>query len=281
MVEYDPAEKHYRLPAEHAAWLTRAASPNCLAAFAQYISLLGSVEDKIVECFHRGGGVPYEEFHRFHAVMAEDSGQSVVAALFAHILPMVPGLEEKLKRGIDVLDIGCGSGLAMNLLAVAYPNSRFTGYDFSADAIGRAVAETQKNGVKNLQFGVRDVSKLAESEAYDLITAFDAIHDQARPDEVLGQIAQALRPDGTFLMQDISGSSELHNNLAHPIAPFLYTVSCMHCMTVSLALDGAGLGTMWGKEKANEMLRVAGFGSVETKDLPHDIQNVYYIARKS
>ena len=128
---------------------------------------------------------------------------------------------------------------------------------------------------------MRDVSQLGEKEAYDLITAFDAIHDQARPDVVLSRIAQALRPDGIFLMQEISGSSALHNNLAHPIAQFLYSVSYMHCMTASLALDGAGLGTMWGKEKASEMLRAAGFGNVEIKDLPHDIQNVYYIARKS
>jgi 2-polyprenyl-3-methyl-5-hydroxy-6-metoxy-1,4-benzoquinol methylase len=280
LVDYAPEGKLYQLPAEHAAWLTRTASPNCLAAFTQYVGLLGSVEDRIIECFHKGGGVPYEEFHRFHAVMAEDSGQSVVAALFDHILPLVPGLDERLKRGIDVLDIGCGSGLAMNLLARAYPHSRFTGYDFSAEAIARAQAEAAQSGAKNLRFAVADVSRLEEKQQYDLITAFDAIHDQARPDEVLKRIAQALRDDGVLLMQDISGSSELHNNISHPAAPFLYTISCMHCMTVSLALGGAGLGTMWGKEKATEMLKAAGFRSVEIKDLPHDIQNTYFIVRK-
>jgi SAM-dependent methyltransferase len=115
---------------------------------------------------------------------------------------------------------------------------------------------------------------------FDLITAFDAIHDQAEPRKVLRGIADALRPDGTFLMQDIAASSHLHKNMEHPIGPFLYTISCMHCMTVSLALDGEGLGTMWGEEKALELLAEAGFTKVRVEQLSHDIQNSYYIAAK-
>lgn len=107
------------------------------------------------------------------------------------------------------------------------------------------------------------------------------MHDQAEPAAVLKGIADALRPDGVYLMQDIAGSSHVHNNLDHPIGPFLYTISCMHCMTVSLAQDGVGLGAMWGEEKAREMLREAGFTGVEVKQLPHDFQNSYYIATKS
>jgi hypothetical protein len=83
-----------------------------------------------------------------------------------------------------------------------------------------------------------------------------------------------------YLMQDIAGSSHVHNNLDHPLGPFLYTVSCMHCMTVSLAYGGEGLGTMWGREKALQMLAEAGFTNVEVKQLSHDIQNDYYICRK-
>ena len=82
-------------------------------------------------------------------------------------------------------------------------------------------------------------------------------------------------------MQDIAGSSHLHNNMDHPLGPFLYTVSTMHCTTVSLAQGGEGLGTMWGEEKAREMLAEAGFRSVETRQLDHDIANTYYIVRKS
>jgi hypothetical protein len=127
IVEYDPEQGTYHLPPEHAAFLTRAASPDNIAVTAQFIPLMGSVEDKIVEVFRHGGGVPYSAYPRFHEVMAEDSGQSVVAALFDHILPLVPGLTERLEAGIEVLDVGSGSGRALNLMARAFPNSRFTG----------------------------------------------------------------------------------------------------------------------------------------------------------
>jgi 2-polyprenyl-3-methyl-5-hydroxy-6-metoxy-1,4-benzoquinol methylase len=123
------------------------------------------------------------------------------------------------------------------------------------------------------------VATLDEREKYDLITAFDAIHDQAQPARVLEGVARALRPGATFLMQDIAGSSHVHRNLEHPVAPFGYTISCMHCMTVSLAQGGDGLGAMWGEEKAEEMLRASGFTHVEVKKLSHDILNVYYVAK--
>ncbi len=280
IIEYNPEQSAYRLPAEHAAALSRAAAPNNLAAFAQYIGLLGSVEDKVVDSFRNGGGVPYSAFPRFQEVMAEDSGQSVLPALLDHILPLVPGLVEALQHGLEVLDLGCGSGRALNLLARTFPNSRFTGYDFSETGIAAGRAEAQQYGLTNVRFAVQDATILDEIHRYDLVTTFDAIHDQAKPAAVLRNIQRALKPEGVYLMQDIAGSGHVHNNLDHPIGPFLYTVSCMHCMTVSLAYDGEGLGAMWGEEKALEMLAEAGFAKVEVKHLSHDIQNQYYICRK-
>jgi SAM-dependent methyltransferase len=281
IVEHEPEEGTYRLPQEHAAFLTRSASPDNIAAFAQYIPLLGSVEDGIVESFKNGGGVPYSAFPRFHEVMAEDSGQTVLPALTDHILPLVPGLTERLEAGIDVLDVGCGSGRALNLMAHTFPNSRFLGYDLSGEAIARARAEAQEHSITNARFEVKDAATLDEEASYDLITTFDAVHDQADPGAVLKGIAAALREDGVYLMQDIAGSSHHHNNLEHPIGPFLYTISTMHCMTVSLAQGGEGLGAMWGEEKAKEMLEEAGFTRVGIEQLPHDFQNYYYIATKS
>jgi ubiquinone/menaquinone biosynthesis C-methylase UbiE len=212
--------------------------------------------------------------------MAEESAQTVVAALMDYILPLVQGLTESLKRGIEVLEVGCGSGRALNLMASEFLKSNFVGYDLSEEAIGRAQSDATKLGLKNISFVVKDVSNIGESEHFDLIAAFDAIHDQAKPDKVLREIAKALRPEGTFLMQDISGSSYVHKNMNHPIAPVIYTVSCMHCMTVSLAQGGAGLGAAWGEELATKMLTEAGFNKVEVKQLPHDIINSYYIAKK-
>ena len=280
IVEHDPEAGTYELPPEHAAYLTRTAAPDNIAAFVQYIPLLGSVEDDIVGCFVNGGGVPYSAFPRFQEVMAEDSGQTVLPALIDHILPLVEGLTERLDAGIDVLDVGCGSGRAINLMARVFPNSRFAGYDLSEEAVARGRAEAEEHGTINARFESKDVSTLDEEGGYDLITTFDAVHDQAKPAEVLEGIYRALKEDGVYLMQDIAGSSHHHNNLDHPIGPFLYTISTMHCMTVSLAQDGAGLGAMWGEEKAREMLKEAGFTKVEVEQLPHDFQNSYYIVTK-
>jgi 2-polyprenyl-3-methyl-5-hydroxy-6-metoxy-1,4-benzoquinol methylase len=283
VVVVDPTSTRYELPAEHAAFLTRAAGGDNMAVFTQYIAMLGAVEDEIVECFKKGGGVPYEKFLRFHAVMAEDSGQSVLSSLESHVLPLVPGLTDQLAKGIRVLDIGCGSGRIMNRLAGLYPNSHFTGIDLSAEAIGAARAEASQKGLRNMEFLIRDLSnfaKTAEPEAFDLITTFDAIHDQAKPLNVLQGIRRALKTEGVYLMQDIRGSSYVYNNVGHPIGTFLYAISTMHCMTVSLAQGGEGLGAMWGEEKVCEYLKKAGFRSIETHQLAHDIQNNWYVVRK-
>jgi len=279
-VDCDPDGPRFALPPEHAAWLTRDAAADNIAVLAQYIPLLGSVEDRIVDCFRHGGGVPYEAYGRFHEVMAEDSGQSVLPALIDSILPLKPGLVESLERGIDVLDVGCGAGRALNLLARTYPRSRFTGYDLSLEAIAAGRAEAERHGSTNLRLEAVDLTTFDLEPRFDLVTAFDAIHDQADPARVLRSIRRALRPGGTFLMQDIAGSCHVHRNLNHPIGPLLYTISCLHCMSVSLAQDGAGLGAMWGEETALDMLRDAGFGRVEVKRLPHDIQNSYYVVSR-
>ncbi|HEY9598963.1 MAG TPA: class I SAM-dependent methyltransferase [Cyanophyceae cyanobacterium] len=280
-VEYEPIADVYSLPPEHAAFLTREASPNNIAVTTQFLPLLGTVEDQVIECFYKGGGVPYSAYKRFHQVMAEDSGQTVVAALEEHVLPLIPDVTQALEVGIDVLDVGCGSGRALNLMAKQFPNSRFKGYDFSQEAIATAQAEANQQGLTNIQFEVKDAAKLDEVEQYDLICTFDSIHDQAKPDAVLRGIHQALRSDGTYLMQDIRASSNVHGNLDHPVAPFLYTISCLHCMSVSLAADGMGLGAVWGEEKALEMLKDAGFATVTIQQLDHDFLNNFYIVKKN
>jgi 2-polyprenyl-3-methyl-5-hydroxy-6-metoxy-1,4-benzoquinol methylase len=283
VMELDRATGRYSLPPEHAAYLTRPAGADNIAVFAQYIPILGAVEDEIVRSFREGGGVPYESFARFHEVMAEDSGQSVMSSLESHVLPLVPGLTDRLDQGIRVLDVGCGRAVVMTRLAALYPRSFFRGLDLSEEAIGFAREAAERLGLSNITFSARDLSdfdRTAEPEAYDWITTFDAVHDQARPLNVLRGIHRALKPDGIYLMQDIKGSSDPSKNLDHPIGTFLYTVSCLHCMTVSLAQGGEGLGAMWGEEKTREYLQRAGFRSVEKKELAHDIQNNWYIVRK-
>lgn len=284
VIDVDSTGMRYTLPQEHAAFLTRSAGADNLAVFAQYIGLLGSVEDKIVDCFKKGGGVPYDNFLRFHAIMAEDSGQSVLSSLESHVLPLVPGLVDGLFNGIKVLDIGCGRGRIINRMAELYPKSQFVGLDISVEAIGTARAEASQKRLQNVVFEIHDLSNFDEtaiSDEYDLITAFDAIHDQVKPLKVLKGINRALKPNGVYLMQDIRGSSNVYHNVDHPIGTFLYTISTMHCMTVSLSQGGEGLGAMWGEEKAHEYLEKAGFKMIETNHLAHDIQNNWYVVRKS
>jgi SAM-dependent methyltransferase len=269
------------LPAASAA-LTGSDGAENLAYLAQYVAMMGSVEDKVIDCFHRGGGVPYSAFPRFHEVMAQDSAQTVVGALFEHILPLVPGLILSLHNGIDVLDVGSGRGKALLSMAREFPNSRFTGWDLSLEATRDAANEANALGLTNVTFEVRDLSdfdKTAPVAAFDLITAFDAIHDQARPDYVLAGIRRALRSDGVFLMQDIGASSNVAENRDHLIGTLLYSLSCTHCMTVSLAQGGLGVGAMWGETMTREFLVNAGFGHVERHTLPHDIQNYYYLVK--
>jgi 2-polyprenyl-3-methyl-5-hydroxy-6-metoxy-1,4-benzoquinol methylase len=278
IIDYQPGSQKYSLSKEKAEFLTRNGSYN-FASSMQWIPALAYVEDHIVDCFEKGGGVPYELFRRFHTVMAEESSQTVLGALVENILPIIPQISEKLHSGINVLDIGCGSGRAINLMAKTYPNSQFTGYDFSAEAIDNATNEAKNLGITNSSFEKQDVSKFSKDDFFDVITAFDAIHDQAEPDKVLVNIRKSLKSNGVFLMQDIRASSKLENNMNHSWAPYLYTVSCLHCMTVSLAQEGKGLGAMWGKELAINMLKESGFSSVEVKELSHDPINYYYLAK--
>lgn len=280
LIELHQPGSLYHLPAEHASSLIRKAGSDNVAIFSQYVSVLGSVEDRIVDCFQHGGGVAYDEFNRFHEVMAEDSGMAVLPSLDAKIIPSIEGLEEQLQNGIKLLDVGCGRGKIIIHLAQKYPNSDFTGFDLCEEPIFEAMAEVTEKGLTNVKFERIDLTNYHHQEQYDMITAFDAIHDQARPDLVLKNINQALKPEGLFFMVDIDGSSDVQNNLDHPMGSLLYSLSCMHCMTVSLAQNGMGLGAMWGREKAREMLKEAGFNDIHIMRLEEDFQNCYYVIRK-
>ena len=141
--------------------------------------------------------MPYERFARFHEVMAEESAQTVLSVLFSHILPLVPGMAERLEGGASLLDLGCGRGRALLLLGERFPASTFLGYDLSADAIAFASAQTRDRDLANVRFEQRDLSTFdgdADSEAFDYVTTFDAVHDQAKPLALLKGIRRTLRP---------------------------------------------------------------------------------------
>ncbi len=279
IVAHDPDAGTYRLPEAHANLLTTDGDAD-LASYAQYIAVLGAVEDRIVDCFARGGGVPYEAYPRLHEVLEEDSAQTVIGALDGAIVPLVPGLTERLDAGIDVLDVGCGRGRALATLATRHPRSRFVGLDLSTEAIEHARSFTA--GLDNVEFVVGDAALLPTpwpEGSFDLVTTFDAVHDQADPAAVVAGIRRLLRDDGVYLAQDIDTSGSHAGDVDHPLGPFIYTISTLHCMTVSLARSGAGLGAAWGRPAAEALLHDAGFGDVTTSKLPHDDQNAWYVAK--
>ncbi|HXY94622.1 MAG TPA: methyltransferase domain-containing protein [Acidimicrobiia bacterium] len=281
VVEYESSRAVYVLPPEHAALTIRAAGPNNFANVMQFIPLVAAVEEEVIDKFRHGGGVPYSSYGRFHEAMAELSGASFDANLVDVVLPLVPGIVERLDTGIDVADIGTGSGHAVNVMARAFPNSRFVGYDFSEAALSRGRAEAEAWGLSNATFEARDVATLDGSRTFGFVTTFDAVHDQADPRAVVRGIHASLEPGAYWLCVDVRASSHVGENVDHPLGTFGYTVSCMHCMTVSLAYGGEGLGAMWGVHQAREIFAEAGFGAIEVHSIEGDPMNNYYVCRRN
>jgi 2-polyprenyl-3-methyl-5-hydroxy-6-metoxy-1,4-benzoquinol methylase len=277
-VEYDAAAHTYLLPTEHAAVTTKAAGPDNFAFFAQYVGLMGDIEPEIVRVFREGGGLPYSAYPTFQQLQRDETARVYDAALVDGILILVPGLVERLEQGIDVVDVGTGGGHAINVMARAFPRSRFLGVDISEEGIELGRVEAAAWDLTNARFELTDATAL--SGRFDLVTAFDTVHDQAQPVRLLDAVAEAVADDGIFLLGDIAFSSDLEDNIGNPLAPTVFAFSVFHCLTVSLAYGGEGLGTAWGEQKARAMLAAAGFAEVETAQVEGDPLNIYYIARK-
>ena len=273
---YDPESKRYTLPEEHATLLTGDTAQNA-SPLSRMINHFGTHLPKLVACFRAGGGIPYSAYRPVFTQCMDDVWRRIYdQQLVGGFIGAVEGLPEALRRGIHVLDVGCGTGHAMNLLARDFPASRFCGYDIAQDAIEGARAEAKKMGLSNATFEVVDVANLPSEPKFDLITAFDAIHDQKSPGAVLRGIHRAMAPSGTFLMIEFKFSSRVEENIKNPFAPMYYGISLMHCMPVSLALGGEGLGTVWGEQTARQYLAEAGFRTVKVVDAPRP-QNCIFV----
>ena len=276
---YDPTQERYTLPDEHAALLTGETAMN-QCPNSRLLNHFGQHLPRLIECFKDGGGIPYDEFRPEFTACMDDSWRRIFDDhLVNGFMGAVDGVCEALTGGIRVLDIGCGTGHATNVLAREFPNSTFIGYDIAEDAIDVATAEAEEMGLTNSTFGVADVTNLAVEAQFDLITAFDAIHDQREPESVLRSVHDALAPAGTFLMIEFKFSSEVHENIGNPFASLYYGISLMHCTTVSLASGGPGLGAIWGAQTAKRMLAEAGFGDVVLVDSPRP-QNGIFVCRR-
>ncbi len=277
---YDSATATYELPAAHAAVLTGNTSSN-IAPMAAGLALLAAHVPAVADTIRHGGGIPYDAYRpAFTTCMDQIMRRIYDDAVLDGYVAAVPGLPELLTEGALVADIGCGTGHTTNLLARAFPTSTFVGLDIATDAIQLARGEAADWGLTNVRFEVADVAEL--DGPYDVVVAFDCIHDQARPADVLAAVRRALTPDGLFMAVDVGVSSHLEENLMNPIAPYFFTTSLFHCMQVSLADGGAGLGACWGRQTATRMVADAGFESVTLLETPaQDPMNVIIVGRAS
>ena len=280
IVEFDASTGHYRLPADHAVCLTGSGVDN-MTPVAYLTTVLGRQVPAVTDAFRTGKGVPYAQFlPELHDVMDVLWGPMYDELLVAAILPLAPGLIERLRAGAHAADVACGTGNGLLVLADAFPASTFVGYDHDDAAIARARAGAATRGLRNVCFEVADAAGLQSEQLFDAVFVFNALHDQADPAAVLTKIRAMLRPGGVFLMDEPRVSSNLEDNIGNPLAPFTYAVSSLHCMTVSLAEGGAGLGTAWGEQLALRMLADAGFGAATVHDAPGDPGNAVFVTTR-
>ncbi len=284
----EDGQEVYFLPPEHADLITSRAGQANMGVYTQEIPLLTqSAYDGVARGFYTGQGVGYQNYPDFQEFMAQLADAKHRQTLVDSFLPSVDNgkLVDLLRAGIKVCDVGCGRGTAILLMAQAFPASRFVGLDIDAQSVESARKEAEKLDLVNARFVQQDaatVEDVAEwQDLFDYVTAFDAIHDQTHPRQALRGIRFMLKPGGLLSMVDIAASSHMADNADHPMGPFLYTVSLMHCLPVGLMNNGAGLGMMWGREKATAMLEEAGFADIFVQEIPDDPFNLHFEAWKS
>jgi SAM-dependent methyltransferase len=278
IMEYAPATGHYTLPAEHAEFLTGARARN-VGPTALMLGSLDSVLPSVAAGFRSGAGVDYAEYAAATEGRMGGSWRHIYdEQLVDGFVGGVPGLTDRLRAGARVLDLGCGTGHAIAVLATAFPAAECVGLDIAPEAIAAAEAERGELQLTNARFLVGDAADPLPAGPYDVVFAFDAIHDQQRADVVLGRVRDALAPDGVFVMVDAKFASAVEENAGNPYAPMSYAISTMFCVPSTLARGGVALGAMWGTDTARRMLADAGFTEVTVLDSPRP-QNCVYVCR--
>ncbi len=238
-----------------------------------------SIVDDLAEAFRTGIGLPYDRLGPRGAHQTERSlGPWAHLALVPVILPMLDGVVDRLEAGADVIDVGCGSGVALEAMAQAFPASHFVGYDPSRYAVERAW--TRLAPLDNVEVVHARAEDLPTEPSFDLALTFDCLHDMTHPDEALAAIHRALRPAGTLLVKEIRCADTLAENMHNPMLAMMFGFSLTSCMSSATSEPGGmGLGTVGLPEsKLRELATTAGFSSVSRHD-PGEPANVYYEVR--
>jgi 2-polyprenyl-3-methyl-5-hydroxy-6-metoxy-1,4-benzoquinol methylase len=235
----------------------------------------------IMEKFQSGGGISYEELGEEIA----DSIDKMHRPWFEHLLIKewltgIPGLVDRLNKGISVLDVGCGLGRSTTAMAAAFPESNIMGVDPHGQSITKAQDLAAARGVTNARFSVTTLEELQPETSYDLIMAFDCIHDMKDPVGALRTITVLLAEHGLFLWSEPTGS---HNPLENrtPLGKMRANLSPFHCLTVSLAAGGAGLGTIIGEKGARRLAQEAGFAHFEKFEIDSPVQQFFGLKNRT
>lgn len=238
--------------------------------------------DDMPESFRTGLGHDYDSHGCVGAVGIERSFEPWNRThLLTTVLPALDDVTELLARGGTVADVGCGAGGAVLLMANAYPNSTFTGYDISRFALERAAEKLHESAVANACFVDPRDSPLPTDHTVDVVTTFDCIHDMTRPQDMIHAIRAALAPNGTWLLVDIKAQDSFADNARkNPMAALMYGISVLSCMSSAMSsADGEGLGTLgFSENKARQMANVAGFTRFRRLDVDHSV-NAFYEVR--
>ena len=259
-VDYDPANGRYVLNEEQALCLADPEGPVDLPGAYYLVEAAFHAKDRTIENFRTGAGMEWGEHHPclFHG-----TERFFRAGYNAHLLeewlPALDGMVEKLSRGARVADIGCGHGASTLLMARAFPESQFVGYDYHVDSIRVARKRGEAAGIDNAAFEVADAVSYPGT-GFDLIAFFDCLHDMGDPVGAAQHARAALKPDGHCMLVEPFANDRMEDNL-NPVSRVYYGASAQICVPVSLARNGPALGAQAGEAKLREvMVDGAGFG---------------------
>jgi 2-polyprenyl-3-methyl-5-hydroxy-6-metoxy-1,4-benzoquinol methylase len=281
-IDYDDSTKRFTLSPEHAMVLANTESPLYLMGLLVMAQPYYTNIDLLAEAFRHGGGVPQERYgEHFWCGFEQFTYTFFRNSMVQEWFPTMPQVDAALRAGGSVADVGCGNGQALIILAQAYPEASFVGYDNYAPAIAAANENAKAAGLADrLRYEVCDVTQGIPG-TYDLITTFDVVHDMPRPRPALREIRNALNPEGTYFVLEFNFYGDLQRNIDHPlgIGAFGYSASTNYCMTQALAAGGEGTGTCMGEEKMRELATEAGFGQFRRMDFAGNPFNIFYEIR--
>lgn len=264
----------FALPAEHVPALADETGPMFLGGVYQMMPAALAPYERLIEAFRNGGGVRQSDYpDTLWDGMSRFTGSWFESVMVDDWLSTFPHVVEKLERGIDVADVGCGAGRALIVLAKRFPRSRFTGFDNFRGQVERARTNAERAGVADrVTFETVDAAQGLPGR-YDLVTTFDVIHDSAEPKRLLTAVRAAVKDDGDYLMLEINCANRPEDNVG-PVASMFYGFSVFYCMTTSLASGGAALGTCGMPEAVvRDLCAEAGFREVarSTADDPFNV----------